>query len=97
LIGIPIVLRLAGPRRQPLRVNPIVTWADRSAEEGRLFVLALSWFLVGRVLVGFTWRDDAIVGPFNAEQVVALAVLIGVQLAFRARARRGGLRSIVST
>ncbi len=97
LIGIAVVLRLAGPRRRPLRVNTLVAWADRAAPEGWLFVLGLSWFLVGRVLVGFTWRDDATFGPLNGEQVIALIVLVGAQLYLRGRTRRRGLRSIVST
>lgn len=88
LLGIPLVLRWSGPRRLPLRVSRLVAWADRTADEGRLFVGVLSWFLLGRVLVGFTWRDDVTVGPFNTEQAVALAILIGAEAGFRLRARR---------
>ena len=76
LAGIPAALALAGARHVPLRVNRLVAWADRSAPEGRLFVAALAWFLVGRVLVGSTWRDDPIIGPLNAEQALALVALI---------------------
>jgi prolipoprotein diacylglyceryltransferase len=76
LLGIPIVLLLAGRRHKPLRVNPLVAWADRAAPEGRLFMLALGWFLLGRVLIGFTWRDDAVVAGLNAEQLLALAALV---------------------
>lgn len=86
LIGIPLVVRWAGPQRMPARVHRLVAWADRSAEEGRLFVVALSWFLLGRLLIGFTWRDDP-VGPLNSEQAVALVVLVAVQLGSRLRAR----------
>ena len=78
LIGIPVVLLLAGPRWKPVRVHRWVAWMDRSAEEGRLFTYAMGWFLVGRILVGFTWRDDPFIGPLNTEQVVALAVLAGI-------------------
>lgn len=87
LAGIPIVVLLTGPRRQPVRVSQTVAWADRVAEEGRLFVGALAWFLLGRVLVGFTWRDDLIFGPLNAEQVMALVALGGVLLAYLFRTR----------
>ena len=45
------------------------------AGEGRLFVSALSWFLVGRVLVGFTWRDQPVIGPLNTEQILAIVAL----------------------
>jgi prolipoprotein diacylglyceryltransferase len=75
LIGIPIMLLLAGARHRPLRVNPLVAWADRAAPDGRLFGLALGWFLLGRVLVGFTWRDDRVISLFNTEQLLALAAL----------------------
>ena len=46
---------------------------------GRAFVAVLAWFLAGRVLVGFAWRDAGLIGPFNAEQLLALAAL-GVTL-----------------
>jgi prolipoprotein diacylglyceryltransferase len=75
LLGIPIVLLLAGRRRRPIRVNPLVAWADRAAAEGRLFILALGWFLLGRVLVGFTWRDERVISLLNMEQLLALAAL----------------------
>jgi prolipoprotein diacylglyceryltransferase len=88
LLGIPLVLRLSGPRHVPLRVDRLVAWADRSVEEGRLFHNVLEWFLVGRLVVGFSWRDDALVGPLNTEQAVALALLAGVELGFRYRAGR---------
>ena len=64
LIGIPIV----------------IAWADRVNDEGRLFVGALSVFLLGRVLVGFTWRDQATFGPLNMEQTLASLALIGAAI-----------------
>ncbi|MEP7158298.1 MAG: prolipoprotein diacylglyceryl transferase family protein [Chloroflexota bacterium] len=75
LLGVPIVLLLAGARHKPLRVNPLVAWADRASTEGRVFGLALGWFLLGRVLVGFTWRDERVISLLNAEQLLALAAL----------------------
>ncbi len=60
LLAIPIVLRLRGTPRSP----------------GHLFVVGLSWVLLGRLLVGFTWRDDPFIGPLNAEQAVALLALV---------------------
>ena len=45
-------------------------------DEGGLFVGALSWFLIGRLLVGLTWRDDPTVGALNSEQAIALTVLV---------------------
>lgn len=58
-----------------------VAWAGRLA-------LAVGWFLVGRVVVGFTWRDDRLLGPLNAEQLVAIGLLlIGLVAARPARGR----------
>jgi len=76
LAGIPIVLLLAGRRFQRLRVNRLVGWADRTAREGRLFAGALGWFLLGRLLVGYFWRDEVIVGSLNVEQALALMSLM---------------------
>lgn len=97
LLGIPIVLvvavagrslgrRLRGHRQQSA-ASPRAT--------GVLFVLALEWFLLGRVLIGFTWRDDLTVGPLNAEQAFALAALVLMVIGFMmlaVRDRRAGHR-----
>lgn len=66
LIGLPI-LALVG-RRKPIG-------------SGWRFVLAACWFLVGRVLVGFTWRDTPVIGPLNVEQSIAGALLLGLAVA----------------
>ena len=76
LAGIPVALLLAGRRFQPLRVNRLVGWADRTAREGAVFAGALGWFLLGRLVIGFVWRDEPIVGGFNVEQALALMALI---------------------
>ena len=59
-----------------------------------LFTLVLMWWLVGRVLIGFTWRDDRGIGPFNAEQGLALTTL-GVLFLSVARAGREAERRVV--
>ena len=82
LAGIPIVLLLAGRRFQPLRVNRLVGWADRTAREGALFAGSLGWFLVGRLFAGFFWRDEPIVSPLNVEQALALMSLLLVVIAY---------------
>ena len=96
LAGIPIVLLLAGRRFQPLRVNRLVGWADRTAREGALFAGALGWFLLGRLFVGYFWRDEQIVGLLNVEQTLALLSLILIVLAYGSvhliAARRGVAR-----
>ena len=89
LAGIPLVALFASAvvaRHVPAAVRQAGTWAtareDRLQEvdRGRLrfgyvFLAALVWWLIGRIVVGTTWRDDHVVGPFNAEQAMALAVL----------------------
>lgn len=42
---------------------------------GALFV-ALALWAVARLLVGFTWRDPATIGPLRTEQLLALALLV---------------------
>ena len=75
LLGVPIVLAWVGE---------LSGWStSRPEDRGSLFVAALSWFLLGRIIVGFTWRDAPLIGPINAEQVLAAAALVAV-LAFRA-------------
>ena len=54
---------------------------------GRLFAGMLVWFLLGRVVVGFTWRDDPLVGPLNVEQAIALAILLGIGAGLLIRSR----------
>jgi phosphatidylglycerol:prolipoprotein diacylglycerol transferase len=68
LAGIPIVL----------------AWFDRRwglgdvTRTGGLLVGALVWFLLGRIAVGFTWRDERLIGPVNGEQVIAAVALVAV-------------------
>jgi prolipoprotein diacylglyceryltransferase len=60
---------------------------------GTAFLWALAWWLVGRVVIAFTWRDDALVGPLGVEQVLAILTLISVALLLvvgRVRAGRAG-------
>lgn len=83
LVGVPIAARLRAPR--PTTRKALVP----------AMAFALGWFLVGRVVVGFTWRDEAMVGPFNREQGAAFAVLVamlGLLLVRRLLAGRPGRR-----
>lgn len=57
---------------------------------GRVYAAAVAWFLLGRVLVGFTWADASIVAGLNAEQVAALVVLAPLVLAGMVRAGIAG-------
>ncbi len=42
--------------------------------DGRLFAVGLAAWALGRALVAATWRDDAVLGPLKAEQLICLGV-----------------------
>lgn len=87
LAGLPLVLAVGGPGRDfgPFLARPLRVLAGPVRRDGTLFALVAAWFLLGRLVVGFTWRDDALIGPLNAEQAVALVALLGglITLAIR--------------
>ena len=43
---------------------------------------ALVWFLLGRIVVGFTWRDDKLIGPINGEQAIAALAIVMILLMY---------------
>ena len=45
--------------------------------DGRAFLVALAGWAAVRLAVASTWRDPVVIGPFRAEQLIDLAVLIG--------------------
>jgi len=53
---------------------------------GAMFV-ALGLWAIARFLVGFTWRDSAVLGPLRTEQLLALVVLAIAIAGFVERAR----------
>ena len=86
LIGLLLVLSLASTVRSARR------W------QGGLFLAALLVFLFGRLVVGFSWRDEAVAGLLNAEQLLAIVALqvlllglvLGAWLRSRERPAAGG-------
>jgi prolipoprotein diacylglyceryltransferase len=61
--------------------------------DGRLFLVAIGLWAVGRAAAAATWRDPAILGPLNAAQLIAIAlVAVAFGLAF-ALPRRAAARS----
>jgi prolipoprotein diacylglyceryltransferase len=66
---------------------------ERWPGSGRRFLAAVCWWLCGRVLIAYTWRDDRVIfGAWGAEQLFTFLLLIValVTLPFvsRVRARR---------
>ena len=94
LAGVLLLLALAaGPlqRRLPARLRQEGAWLERRRARGRevnpgalrsgyLYLAALAWWLLGRVVVGFTWRDAAAIAGLRPEQVAALVALAAVVL-----------------
>lgn len=71
----------------------VLAFVGRRARFGTVFLWALAWWLVGRTVIAFTWRDQPLIGPLAVEQVLAIATLVVVVLllAFgRQRAQRVG-------
>ena len=69
----------------------ILGFVARRLRFGTVFLWALGWWLVGRIAVGFSWRDQATVGPLNVEQALAvltLAVIALLLVGGRVRARQ---------
>lgn len=92
LVGIPLVVVVTGRpllRRLPERFRQEGAWLaahwahGREVDPGHLrfgyrFLAALAWWLLGRVVVGFTWREATSVAGLRPEQVGALVVLAAV-------------------
>ncbi len=81
-------LRQAGGWLAMRRARGLETAPDQ-LRFGYGFLAALVWWLAGRVVVGFTWRAEAAVGPLNVEQVAALVVLVALLAAIAWWARPG--------
>jgi phosphatidylglycerol:prolipoprotein diacylglycerol transferase len=44
--------------------------------DGRAFLLALGLWAIGRAIVAGTWRDPIVAGPFRAEQIIDMAIVV---------------------
>lgn len=57
-----------------LVVMTILAAGGFARRDGRAFLVAIGLWAVGRAVVAATWRDAAVAGPFNAGQLIALAL-----------------------
>lgn len=67
---------------------------------GLIFLAALAWWLLGRFVVAFTWRDPPFVAGFGAEQLITLitfVVVVGIGFAAAISARRRAAEAAAST
>ncbi len=76
LLGLPVTALLAQRSR---RGRPERHVSGRIA--GIAFLAAIAWWLAVRSLVGFTWRDEPMIGPLGGEQVATLLALLAVLVA----------------
>ncbi|MFI5291598.1 MAG: prolipoprotein diacylglyceryl transferase family protein [Candidatus Limnocylindrales bacterium] len=63
---------------------------SRRVRLGAIYLWALAWWLAGRIVIAFSWRDDPTLGPLSAEQLAAIvvfAVVAVLLVAGRLRAR----------
>lgn len=58
--------------------------------DGRLFLVAMGAWLVGRALVATTWRDPEVVGPLRADQLISLVLLVPIVAGSAVLVLRGG-------
>ena len=56
--------------------------------DGRLFVIGLALWSVGRAVVASTWRDPTLAGPLRTEQLIDIAVILGCMVVLARLARR---------
>lgn len=52
------------------------------SRDGRAFAIALGGWAVMRLVVASTWRDPLVWGPFNAEQLIDVAIVALASIAF---------------
>jgi hypothetical protein len=72
---VPAQLLEAGMAAGVLVLVTVLGWrSGLRRADGRLFVVGIAAWALGRALVATTWRDDAVLGPLKAEQLICLVV-----------------------
>lgn len=66
---------------------PVARLEPVARRDGAAMFAALGLWAIARILVGITWREAPLAGPFRAEQLLALAVLIVAGVGFVERWR----------
>jgi phosphatidylglycerol:prolipoprotein diacylglycerol transferase len=76
-VAIAVLVLLPLSRRPALR-----------GDNGALLFAAVALWSIARLVVGFTWRDEAVIGPLGVEQSLALGVLVVAVAGIAWRTRR---------
>jgi len=75
LPAIPAQLLEAGMAAGVLVLVTVLGWrSGLRRADGRLFAVGIAAWALGRALVATTWRDAAVLGSLNAEQLICLVV-----------------------
>ena len=103
LPAIPAQLLEAAMAAGVLAVVALLGWrSGLRRADGRLFAVGLAAWALGRSVVASTWRDAAVLGPLNAEQLICLTVAavaagaaLTATLAIRQRRINARLRDVL--
>lgn len=76
-----------------LAVVMVLAVSPMRLRDGRLFLVGLGLWALARAVVASTWRDQLVVGPFRAEQIIDLVVAAGAAVValLLSRSARGAL------
>jgi prolipoprotein diacylglyceryltransferase len=75
LPAVPAQLLEAGMAAGVLVLVTVLGWrSGLRRADGRLFAVGIAAWALGRALVATTWRDEAVLGPLKAEQLICLVV-----------------------
>jgi prolipoprotein diacylglyceryltransferase len=103
LPAIPAQLLEAGMAAGVLVLVTVLGWrSGLRRADGRLFAVGIAAWALGRALVATTWRDAAVLGSLNAEQLICLVVAaaatsaaLTATLVIRRRPLQARLRDVV--
>ena len=75
LPAVPAQLLEAGMAAGVLVLVTVLGWrSGLRRADGRLFAVGIAAWALGRAVVATTWRDEAVLGPLKAEQLICLVV-----------------------
>jgi prolipoprotein diacylglyceryltransferase len=70
-------------------LSAVVVAGGFGQRDGRLFLVVVAVWALGRAVVAFAWRDAEVLGPLRADQLISLAVVAAIAGRLAWQARRG--------